>query len=253
MRENIVSLKRTARLAGLLYLILGLLAFYAIMYVPNRIFVRRDSEASAKNLLINEFLFRTSIVSHLISVVIFLFLAFILYKLFKKVNEQQAKLLVALVVVQVPIIFILETFDISSLMMLKGDAFKTATLAQLQDVSQLFFKIRGYGLMTVEMFWGLWLIPFGLLIYKSVFIPRVLGILLILAGIGYTVDSLTFILFPAFRVFTQPTALLFSGLGEGLTILWLLIMGAKDHLSITVFSESDAKSNVRIGKLTEHI
>src|ERR1043166_2857491 len=147
MHENLVSLKRTARLAGLLYLILGLLAFYAIMYVPNRIFVRRDSEASAKNLLINEFLFRTSIISHLISVVIFLFLAFILYKLFKKVNEQQAKLLVALVVVQVPIIFILETFDISSLMMLKGDAFKTATLAQLQDVSQLFFKIRGYGLM----------------------------------------------------------------------------------------------------------
>jgi hypothetical protein len=102
------------------------------------------------------------------------------------------------------------------------------------------------------MFWGLWLIPFGLLVYKSVFIPRVLGNLLILAGIGYTVDSLTFILVPTFRVFTQPAAFLFSGLGEGLTILWLLIMGAKDHLSITVFSESDAKSNVRIGKLTEH-
>jgi len=252
MHENIVSLKRTARLAGLLYLILGLLAFYAIMYVPNRIFVRGDSKTSAKNLLADEFLFRTSIVSHLISVIIFLFLAFVLYKLLKKVNEQQAKLLVALVIVQVPIIFLLETFDISSLMMLKGEAFKTATLPQQQEVSQLFLKIRGYGLMTVEIFWGLWLIPFGLLVYKSVFIPRVLGVLLILAGIGYTVDSLTFILFPTFRVFTQPAAFLFSGLGEGSTILWLLIMGAKDHLSITVFSESDAKSNVRMGELTEH-
>jgi hypothetical protein len=154
--------------------------------------------------------------------------------------------------VQVPIIFLLETFDISSLMMLKGEAFKTATLPHLQEISQLFLKIRGYGLMIVEIFWGLWLIPFGLLVYKSVFIPRVLGVLLILAGIGYTVDSLTFILFPIFRVFTQPAAFLFSGLGEGSTILWLLIMGAKDHLSITVFSESDAKSNVRMGELTEH-
>ena len=252
MHENIVSLKRTARLAGLLYLVLGLLGFYAIMYVPNRIFVRGDTATSAKNLLTDEFLFRTSIVSHLLSVVTFLFLAFVLYKLFRKVNEQQAKLLVALVVVQVPIIFLLETFDISSLMTLKGQVFKAATHAPLQDVSQLFLKIRGYGLMTVEIFWGLWLIPFGLLVYKSVFIPRVLGVLLISAGLGYTIDSLTFLLFPGLRDATQPAAMILSGLGEGSTILWLLIIGAKDHLSITVFSESDARSRPDMEKI-EHL
>ena len=238
MRENIVSLKRTARLAGLLYLVLGLLGFYAIMYVPNRIFVRGDTATSAKNLLTDEFLFRTSIVSHLLSVVTFLFLAFVLYKLFRKVNEQQAKLLVALVVVQVPIIFLLETFDISSLMTLKGQVFKAATHAQLQDVSQLFLKIHGYGLMTVEIFWGLWLIPFGLLVYKSVFIPRVLGVLLISAGLGYTIDSLTFLLFPGFPadvgVFRLPRSTHPSELGLGhfvrftlglLQLFWMGVAG----------------------------
>ncbi len=251
MEEKITSLKKTARLAGLLYLVLGILGFYSIMYVPKRIFVSGDTVTTANNLLVNEFLFRTSIVSHLISVTTFLFLAFTLYKLFKKVNEHQAKLLVALVAVQVPIVFLLETFDITSLMILKGQVFKTLTPLQLQDLSMLFLKIHGYGIMTVEIFWGLWLIPFGQLVYKSVFIPRALGVLLIMAGIGYAVDSLTFMLFPGYRGFTQTAAFIFSGLGEGSTILWLLIIGAKDHLSITIISETETKSRPGIGKLKE--
>lgn len=241
MEEKIVSLKKTARLAGLLYLVPGILAFYSLMYVPGQIIDRNDAITTSKNLLLNEFMFRTSIASHLISVTMLLFLAFTLYKLFKQVNEHQAKLLVTLVAIQLPIVFLLEIFDITSLMILKGLVFKTFTALPLQDLSMLFIKIHGYGIMTLEIFWGLWLIPFGLLVFKSGFIPRMLGILLILAGVGYIIDSLTFILFPASRGLTQTVAFIFSGVGEGSTILWLLFIGVKDHLSITVISETETK------------
>jgi len=241
MKEEIISLKKRARLAGLLYLAVGVLGFYAMMFVPRRIFVRGDTIASANNLLTNEFLFRTSILTQLASAATFSFLAFVLYRLFKKVNKHQAKTLVALVLVQVPVIFLLETFDLTALMILKGQVFKTVAPAQLRELSLLFVKVHGYGISTLEIFWGVWLIPLSQLVYKSVFIPRVLGILLLLAGIGYMVDSITFTLFPDYGTFTHATAFILSVLGEGSTILWLLIIGVKDHLSITVISESDVK------------
>ena len=253
MKEKIISLKKTARLAGFLYFILGLLAYYALMYVPKKIVVWNDAGTTATNVAANEFLFRTGIASHLISVTIFLFLALVLYKLFRQVNAQQAKLLVALVAVQVPIIFVLETFNITSLMILKGEIFKTAAASQLQSLAILFIKIHGYGIMILEIFWGLWLIPFGQLAYKSVFIPRILGLLLIMAGIGYTLDSLTFVLLPDYRRITQTVAFILSGLGEGSTILWLMIIGVKDHLSISVISETDAKITSGLRKLTEQM
>ncbi|MDP9229670.1 MAG: DUF4386 domain-containing protein [Bacteroidota bacterium] len=227
MEQTIGSLKKTARLAGLLYFILGITGYYAIMYVPGKIIVRGDAVATANNILANEFLFRTGIVSHLISVTTFLFLALVLYRLFKQVNEYQAKLLVVLVVVQIPIIFLIETCRITSLMILKGEVLKTLAPEQLQDLSMIFLKIHAYGIQTVEIFWGLWLIPFGQLVYKSGFIPRILGVLLIIAGVGYTVDSFTFMLFPNYREYSQITAFTFSGIGELSIILWLLIKGVR--------------------------
>jgi hypothetical protein len=110
-------------------------------------------------------------------------------------------------------------------MTLKGQVLTSLTLEQTQHLSMIFLKVHGYGIMTVEIFWGLWLVPFGLLVYKSGFIPRLLGVLLILAGIGYTLDSFTFILFPGYRAFTMPVAFTLSGLGEVSTIFWLLIKG----------------------------
>ncbi len=219
--------KKNARIAGLLYLLLAIIAPYGVMYVPSKTIVRGDAVATANNILANEFLFRTGIVSHLISVIIFLFLVLVLYRLLKQVNEHQAKLMVALVIVQIPIVFLIETFKITSLMILKGEVLKTLAPEQLQDLAMMFLKIHGYGLSMLEIFMGLWLIPFGQLVYKSGFIPRILGVLLLIAGIGYIVDSFTFMLFPNYRAFTFQPALIFSGLGELSTMLWLLIKGVK--------------------------
>lgn len=227
MAEATNSLKKTARLAGLSYLLLVITFPYGIMYVPSKIMVRGDAVATANNILANEFLFRTGIAGHLISQVIFAFLALVLYRLFKQVNEHQAKLMVALVIVQIPIAFLIEAFRITSLMILKGEVLKALEPEKLADMAMMFLKIHGYGISTIAVFFGLWLIPLGQLIYKSGFMPRILGVLLIIGGIAFTIDGFTFVLFPNYRAFTSLPALIFSALGEVSTMLWLLIKGVK--------------------------
>jgi hypothetical protein len=222
------SLKKTARQAGLLYLILAILGFYGLMFVSRQLYVKGNPAATADNILANEFLFRTGIVSHLLSSVAFLLLAFFLYKLLKEVNQHWARIMVGLVAIQTPIVFVMEALKVSAIMTLKGEVLKTLATAEAQNLAFVFIKIHGYGIMTLEIFFGLWLFPFAMLVYKSGFMPKVLGVLLFLAGIGYTVDSLTFLLAPAFRPYTMIPAFTLSGLGEIGTILWLLIKGVKD-------------------------
>ena len=194
--------------------------------------VRGDAVATANNILANEFLFRTSIISDIISNTIFVFLVLVLYRLFKQVNEHRAKLLVALVIVQIPAVFFMEAFNITSLMIFKGEILKTFELTQRQDLAMLFLKINDYGGLTLEMFWGLWLIPFGLLVYRSEFIPRTFGVLLIIAGFAYMIDSFISLLFPSYRAFVNQPTLLFVAIGEISIMLWLLIKGAKNNIPI---------------------
>src|SRR3990172_650488 len=234
MEMNSSSLKNTARLAGLLYLLLIITGAYCVMYVPSQIIGRGDAVATANNILANEFLFRTGIISDLISNTIWVFLVMVLYRLFKQVNERQAKLLVALVIVQIPAVFIMEAFNITSLMIFKGEILKTFELSQRLDLAMSFLKINDYGTLTLEMFWGLWLIPFGLLVYKSGFIPRILGILLFIAGIAYMIDSFISLLFPVYHTSVNQPILLFVGIGEISIMLWLLIKGFDNETGLLV-------------------
>ncbi|MCF8240678.1 MAG: DUF4386 domain-containing protein [Melioribacteraceae bacterium] len=223
------SLKNTARLAGLLYLLLVITGVYGIMYVPSQIIVHGDSVSTANNIIANEFLFRTGAINDILSNTIFLFLVLVLYRLFKRVNENQAKIMFALVIVQIPVVFMMEAFNIASLMILKGEILKTFELSQRQDLAMLFLNINDYGTLPLEMFWGLWLIPFGLLVYKSEFIPRIFGILLIIAGITYMIDSTIGILFPGFNSFVKTPTLILVAIGEISITLWLLIKGIKEE------------------------
>jgi Domain of unknown function (DUF4386) len=231
MESKVNSLKKTARLAGLLYLILVITGVYSIMFISSQIISQGDAVATAKNILANEFLFRTGLINDIISNTIFVLLVLVLYRLFKQVNERQAKLMVALVIVQIPAVFIMVAFDITSMMIFKGEILKTFELNQRQDLAMLFLKINDYGMVALEVFWGLWLIPFGQLVYKSGFIPRIFGILLIIAGIAYIVDSSTFMLFPNYRAFVNQPTLLLVAIGEISITLWLLIKGVKNNIS----------------------
>ena len=225
------SQRKTARLAGLLYLFLIITGAYGTIYVSSQINVKDDAATVAKNILSNEFLFRTGFISDLLSNIIFVLLVLVLYRLFKQVNEHQAKLMVVLVVVQIPAVFIMEALNITSLMIFKGEILQSFELNQQHDLAMLLLNINEYGMMTLEMFWGLWLFPFGLLVYKSGFIPRIFGILLIIAGVAYMSSSFVSLLFPGYSAFISQPTLLLVAIGEISITLWLLIKGVKNNIS----------------------
>jgi hypothetical protein len=222
------STKKTTRLAGLLYLIWVLTGLYGLIYVPSKIMVRGDTVATANNILANEFLFRTYILNGLISSAIWVFLVLVLYRLFKEVSERQARLLVALVIVQIPVDFFMEASNITTLMILKGEILKTFELTQRQDLAMLFLKINDHGVLALELFWGLWLFPLAILVYRSRFLPRFLGVWLIITGFFYVGLGFTSIMLPQYKdmvlnsVFALP-----AEIGEVALMLWLLIKGAK--------------------------
>ena len=228
MEMNASSLNKTARFAGLLYLIWIITGLYAMFYIPSKINTSGDAVTTAHNVLSNEFLFRTSVINDVISCIIWVFLVLVFYRMFKHVDVQQAKLLVALVLVQIPTVFFMEAFNITSLMIFKGEILKTFELNQRQDLAMLFLRINDYGVLTLEAFWGLWLFPLAILIYKSRFFPRFLGIWLIITGFFYLGLSFTSIMLPQYKdmvlnsVFALPVEL-----GEVAFMLWLLIKGAK--------------------------
>src|SRR5205814_6105036 len=137
------------------------------------------------------------------------------------------KLMVVLVLVQIPIAFILDTFNLTSLLILKGEVLKSLDTQEAQKLAILCRRLRGNGISLVEIFWGLWLFPLGILSYKSRFIPRVIGVLLLITAFAYVIDSLSFILLPATYsdLVNQYIFPLFSG--ELSIIFWLLIKGVK--------------------------
>lgn len=226
MEMNSSSLKKTARLAGLLYLIWIITGLYAMYYVPSQINMRGDAATAAQDILSNEFLFRMGIMNDLASSALWVFMVLVLYRLFKSVDERQAKLLVALVIVQIPAVFILSAFNITSLMIFKGEILKTFELSQRQDLAMLFLRMNDYGVSTLVVFWGLWLFPLAILVYKSRFLPRFLGVWLIINGFALLVLGFTGLLLPQYKDLGFKIAFP-AMLGEFAFMLWLLIKGAK--------------------------
>jgi hypothetical protein len=228
MEMNPDSLKKTARFAGLLYLVWIVIGVFGMFYVPSRINMLGDAAATAQNVLSHESLFRASIFTDLISHTLWVIIVLVLYRLFKEVSGCQARLLVALVLVQIPVVFIMEAFNITALMIFKGEILKTFALAQRQDLGVLLLKICDYGVLTLEMFWGLWLFPLAVLAYRSRFLPRFLGVWLAVTGVFYLVLSFVSILLPQYKamLLNSPLALP-AELGEVAFALWLLIRGAK--------------------------
>ncbi len=227
MEEHPPSLKKTARFAGFLYIIMGIPSAFGIAYVPSKIIVWGNAVATCQNIITHEFLFRMGMVSQFVSNALFILLVLVLYRLFKQVNGAQARLMVAMVLVQVPIGFLIETLNMTSLLILKGEIMKALTLEQKQDWVMLFITMHKYGMITIEIFSGLWLIPFGHLVFKSKFIPRILGILLIIGGIAYVIESLSFWLFPDNQPAVSRFMMILYTIGETPIIFWLLIKGTK--------------------------
>jgi hypothetical protein len=223
------STKKTARLAGVLYLVNGVTGFFGIIYVPSRLIVSDNAAATANNILASERLFRVGIVSELICAAEFVFLLWVLYRLLGGVNKTHASLMVILGLVFVPIMCVNVLNEIAALTLLRGaDFLSVFDKRQLEAMAMLFLDLHRYGYVVGSIF-GLWLFPFGVLVFKSSFLPRILGVLLIAACFGYLADSLTPLLLPSYANMVGRFASIALTLGEPAIILWLLIRGAKDQ------------------------
>jgi hypothetical protein len=221
------SLKRNARLAGVLYLLMGIPAWFSLLYIPGRLLVRGNAPATAANLLANEGLFRLAVAAALLSTVMFLFLALVLYRLFGEVSRNLSLLLLILVLVQVPMGFLNEVSSLAAMKALHGSEYLSVFSGpQRQALSLFLLTAHSQGIYVSEVFWGLWLIPFGLLVHRCGFIPRALGIWLLVNGAGYVALSLIGVLAPDLysTAFRDAFPLL---LGELAIQLWLLVVGAR--------------------------
>jgi len=156
--------------------------------------------------------------------------ALVLYDLFKGVNRRHASLMVILIVVSIPIAFLNEVNSFAALILVRGaDFLSIFDKPQREGLAMFFLSLHGRGFVICEIFWGLWLFPLALLIYKSRFLPRFLGVWLALAGFAWVILSLTSTVLPEYQVqvnhYLQPAII-----GEIVFMLWLLIKGAKPQL-----------------------
>jgi hypothetical protein len=200
---------------------------FAMIYVPSKLIVHGNAAATANNIAFSETLFRLGIAAQLISQAGFIFVALALYDLLKGVNRRHASLMVILVVVQIPIAFLNELNSIAALALVRGaDFLSILEKTQRDALAMLLLNLHFHGYVVNEIFWGLWLLPLALLVYRSRFLPRFLGVWLAIDGFAWVILSLTGILSPQYydKVFTysQPAAF-----GEVALMLWLVIKGAK--------------------------
>jgi hypothetical protein len=220
--QEINSIQRTARLAGFLYLLTMPFFIFGFFYVPSKLIVPGDAATTASNIVASEGLFRSGIVSWLVGQTISVVLPLLLYKLLKPVNKTHALLMVIFILISVPIAFINEVNHLAVLLLLSGaDYLKAFRADQLQAQVMFFLDLHQQGIGVAQVFWALWLFPMGYLVFKSGFLPRILGILLMIACLGYLIDSFTFFLFPKFDVRIS----WFTFWGEVFFPFWLLIKG----------------------------
>jgi hypothetical protein len=223
------SIKKQARFAGLLYLLASIPAPFALIYVPNTLIVKGDATATANHIRASETLFRLGIASELFGFIMFIFVVLALYRLFKGVNEKHALAMAILLLISLPISLVNGLNDLAALILLSGADFLSVFEArQLDALAYVFVRLHGQGFVVAQIFWGLWLFPFGILVIRSGFIPRVLGYSLFIAGFGNVASSFTSLLpLPYAPVVDRIASVLTAA--ELPIIFWLLIWGAKDQ------------------------
>ncbi len=226
------DIKKTARVAGVLYILMVITGLFTLMYVPSKLIVKGNPAETASRILAHETLYRIDLVVGLAATIIFMFTALVLYHLFKETNQRQAAVMLILVLVQLPQSFVTQLLQIGALELLRGaDFLMVLDKAQRETMAMLCFHLSDKSTALSEMFWGLWLFPLGWLVFRSGFLPRFLGIWLILNGVAYVLMSFTGLLRPEFYKLVYNIALP-ALLGELALALWLLFVGARPKPTI---------------------
>jgi hypothetical protein len=224
--------KKSARFVGLLYLFLVFSGLFNLMYVPAKLIVKNDATATASNILAHQSLFRIDLAIGLVSTVIFLFVAMLLYRMLRDVNPQYAAVMVVLVAISVAQSFVSNLLWVGTLELVRGTDLLSAIDKPQRDALAMFcLHMNTQGAYLAEMFWGLWLLPLGMLVYRSGFIPRFVGVWLIINGIAYVIMCLTGLLTPEYYALVAKISFP-AMLGEVALTLWLLIMGVRTSPAI---------------------
>ena len=228
------SLKKQSRFAASLYFFSCFPAPFALLYVPSVLIVRGDAAATANNVRNSEALLRLGMAVELGSATVAIFAMLAFYRLFKDVSHKHAMAMMILFLLSIPISYVNVLNDLAILTCASGPAFLSGVFdkAQLDALVLFFFRLHNQGVLLAQIFWGLWLFPFGMAAIRSGFIPRFVGVATIVAGTGYIIaSSVSLFLPPSAQTIGQLGMIL--GLGE-LAFFWLMIRGARPQPAVTV-------------------
>ena len=223
------SINKTARMAGFLYLIYIVFHVFADLIGRSRLIVLGDAATTARNIAASAWQFRAGVVSDLVAALLFLLAAWALYVLLKPVNENIALLFLLLNLSGVAIQCFSDLFLFAGQLLLSdADYLKVFPADQLTALAMWSLYLHKNGFMMAQIFYGAWLFPLGYLVFKSGFLPRVLGIVLMLHCAFWLMTVFQFFLFPGLEAITYVSWPLGFAAEFGLA-LWLLIMGAKEQ------------------------
>ncbi len=222
------STRNPGRTAGIWYLLLVFAGPLRLVYIPSKLFVHGNATATASNIAAHQWLFRFGMASELFGTLVLIFLVLAFYRLFKGVDPYLAVLVVILGGVMPALLdLVTAAIDGATLMVVLGEPFLSVFEKPQQDaLAMLLIRLNDYQLVAAELLWGAWLLPLAVLVYRSRFLPRFLGVWLVINGIAYIVMSFTGVLAPQYRgqmfLYSQPALF-----GELALMLWLLIKGAR--------------------------
>jgi len=221
------EISKQARIAGWMYLTLAVTAPFSLIYVPGRLVVKGDAAATAANIRGAEMLFRAGVVGQVLTGILFALVVLALYRLLARVHRTHATVMVLLALYPAASGLAQAANDLVALQYFQGAPFRAGLdRRQLDALGYMALRTNGLGTTISELFWGLWLFPFGWLVFRSGFLPRVLGVLLLANGAAYAAMSLAGLLWPAHAALVSRVTfpLLF---GEMVIALWMAFLGAR--------------------------
>ena len=219
--------KRQARIAGLLYLLVAITAPYGLMVVPARLVVAGDPAATSALIAAHDAMLRLGMASELFHQAVEVFMVLVLYNLFKPVNKTLAQQMLVLGLVPIPMVFLNVLGEVAASTVAGAPAWLSAFgKPQLDALALLLMHLHAQGLQLAAVFWGLWLLPLGLLALRCGFIPKVFGWLVIASSLGYVLGAFTSLIAPGLAA-PLGTFVFVLELGEPMMILWLVLVGAR--------------------------
>ena len=228
-----MSRQSTARLAGVLNLLMGIPATYTLIYIPRTFIVPGDAAATAERIVSSAALYRTAAFADLISGVFGIWLAVVLYELFRHVNRTHARLLVGFIFGMVATEVVLAVLTSAPLLFATDTEYLRAfNSSQREALTLAFWNLRSQAVRLASVYWGVWLLPLGTLVYQSRFLPRWLGVVVFIAGCTYVLTALAYVFTPGYARLVATISMVPQGLGEAGFIAWVLIKGVRAETSV---------------------